>query len=147
MPHGPAVSATARCSCSTSKGLCACAPARWGPTRSDPARSRPCGFSHIFQWAVRAPQDEGSILELVRNFSNWFFDLLRNFVLVGGLRYFRREVRQHASVVVHAFALFVILLLPVLWCVNLFGFLQDKRRAHWLNRALSILSSPSRCSS
>lgn len=33
---------------------------------------------------------EGEIAaaQLVRNFSQWFFDLLRNFVLVGGLKYF-----------------------------------------------------------
>src|SRR5262249_7709672 len=78
MPRGPAVSATARCSCSTSKGLCACAPARWGPTRSDPARSRPCGFSHIFQWAVRAaagrrfdPRARAQFLELIPRRSSW----------------------------------------------------------------------------
>jgi hypothetical protein len=35
-------------------------------------------------------QREGEIAlwQLVRNFSQWFFDLLRNFVLVGGLKYF-----------------------------------------------------------
>jgi hypothetical protein len=52
---------------------------------------------------------------------------------------------------VHAFALFVILLYRLSyadqWCVNLFGFLQDKRRAHWLKSALSISASPSDCSS
>jgi len=88
------------------------------------------------------PQGEGSILELVRNFSNWFFDLLRNFVLVGGLRYFAEKSGSMLLWYLHALALFVILLYCLSyadqWYVNLFGFLQDKRRAHWLNRAVNI---------
>jgi len=48
-------------------------------------------FRTYFNGLLERPQDEGSILELVRNFSNWFFDLLRNFVLVGGLRYFAEK--------------------------------------------------------
>ena len=35
----------------------------------------------------KTEQREGSVLDLVRNFSDWFFDLLPNFVLVGGLAY------------------------------------------------------------
>ena len=42
-------------------------------------------FRTYFNWLFERPQGEGSILELVRNFTNWFFDLLCNFVLVGGL--------------------------------------------------------------
>src|SRR5262249_29525911 len=48
-------------------------------------------FRTYFNGLLERPQDEGSILGLVRNFSNWFFDLLRNFVLVGGLRYFAEK--------------------------------------------------------
>ena len=38
-------------------------------------------------------QREGEIalFDLVRNFSQWFFGLLRNFVLVGGLKYFAEK--------------------------------------------------------
>lgn len=63
---------------------------------------------------IERPQREGSVLEPVRNFSDWFFDLLRNFVLVGGLRYFAEKSGSMVLWYLHALALFVILLYCVL---------------------------------
>jgi hypothetical protein len=95
-------------------------------------------FSHL----LRRPEGEGSVLELVRNFSNWFFDLLRNFVLVGGLKYFAEKSGSALLWYLHEFALVVILLYCLSyadqWYINLFGFLEDKRHAHWLNRTANI---------
>lgn len=91
---------------------------------------------------VDQPQAERTAFEVVRNFSNWFFDLLRNFVLVGGLKYFAEKSGSVVLFYLHAFALFVILLYCLTyadqWYVNIFGFLEDKRRAHWLNRTVNI---------
>jgi hypothetical protein len=91
---------------------------------------------------VDQPQAERTAFEVVRNFSIWFFDLLRNFVLVGGLKYFAEKSGSVVLFYLHAFALFVILLYCLTyadqWYVNLFGFLEDKRRAHWLNRTVNI---------
>ena len=53
---------------------------------------------HLFD----QPQAEVELpLTVVRNFSTWFFDLLRNFVLVGGLKYF---AEKSGSVVLFLFA-------------------------------------------
>lgn len=91
---------------------------------------------------VDQPQAERTAFEVVRNFSDWFFDLLRNFVLVGGLKYFAEKSGSVVLFYLHAFALFVILLYCLTyadqWYVNIFGFLEDKRRAHWLNRTVNI---------
>ena len=99
-------------------------------------------FRTYFNHLLERPQGEGSILDLVRNFSNWFFDLLRNFVLVGGLRYFAEKSGSTVLWYLHAFALFVILLYCLSyadqWYVNLFGFLENRRHAHWLNRAVNL---------
>ena len=89
-------------------------------------------------------QREGEIAlwELVRNFSQWFFDLLRNFVLVGGLKYFYEKSGSAVLFYLHEFALVVIFFYCLSyadqWYLNLFGFLEDKRRAHWLNRAVNF---------
>jgi hypothetical protein len=89
-------------------------------------------------------QREGEIAlwELVRNFSQWFFDLLRNFVLVGGLKYFYEKSGSPVLFYLHEFALVVIFLYCLSyadqWYINLFGFLNDKRLAHWLNRSFNI---------
>jgi hypothetical protein len=95
-------------------------------------------FAHFF----RRPQEADSVYDLVRNFAQWFFNLLRNFVLVGGLRYFAERSGSAILWYLHAFALFVILLYCLSyadqWYVNLFGFLDDKRHAHWLNRTFNI---------
>jgi hypothetical protein len=55
---------------------------------------------------------EGEIAaaQLVRNFSQWFFDLLRNFVLVGGLKYFYEKSGSPVLFYLHEFALVVIFL-------------------------------------
>jgi len=78
----------------------------------------------------------------VRNFSLWFLDLLRNFVLVGGLKYFYERSGSTVLFYLHEFALIVIFLYCLSyadqWYINLFGFLANKRLAHWLNRAVNI---------
>ncbi|MGH6833909.1 MAG: hypothetical protein ACRECM_12990, partial [Methyloceanibacter sp.] len=53
-------------------------------------------------------QGEIALWELVRNFSQWFFDLLRNFVLVGGLKYFYEKSGSAVLFYLHEFALVVI---------------------------------------
>jgi hypothetical protein len=91
---------------------------------------------------VEQPQREQAAFELVRNFSNWFFDLLRNFVLVGGLKYFAEKSGSTVLVYLHEFALLVLLLYCLSyadqWYVNLFSFMENRRRAHWLNRLTNI---------
>ena len=88
---------------------------------------------------------EGEIVlwQLVRNFSQWFFDLLRNFVLVGGLKYFYEMSGSEVLFYLHQFALGVIFLYCLSyadqWYVNLFGFLANRRVAHWLNRTVNII--------
>ena len=89
-------------------------------------------------------QREGEIAlwQLVRNFSQWFFDLLRNFVLVGGLKYFYETSGSPVLFYLHEFALVVIFFYCLSyadqWYLNLFSFLDDKRLAHWLNRAVNF---------
>lgn len=78
----------------------------------------------------------------MRNFSHWFFDLLRNFVLVGGLRLFAEKSGSAILWTLHTIALFVIVLYCLSyadqWYVNVFGFLKDRRLAHWLNRIVNL---------
>ena len=89
-------------------------------------------------------QREGEIAlwQLVRNFSQWFFDLLRNFVLVGGLKYFYEKSLSPILFYLHEFALAVIFVYCLSyadqWYLNLFSFLENKRLAHWLNRTVNI---------
>ena len=89
-------------------------------------------------------QREGEIAlwQLVRNFSQWFFALLRNFVLVGGLKYFYEKSGSAVLFYLHEFALLVILAYCLSyadqWYVNLWGFLENKRVAHWLNMAVNF---------
>ncbi len=91
---------------------------------------------------LQQPQGEIALSDLVRNFSRWFFDLLRNFVLVGGLRYFAERSGSPILWALHGIALFVILLYCLSyadqWYVNVFGFLEDRRLAHWLNRIFNF---------
>jgi hypothetical protein len=91
---------------------------------------------------LEQPQGEIALADLVRNFSHWFFDLLRNFVLVGGLRYFAEKSGSPILWTLHGIALFVILLYCLSyadqWYVNVFGFLEDRRLAHWLNRIFNF---------
>ena len=78
----------------------------------------------------------------MRNFSQWFFDLLRNFVLVGGLKYFYEKSGSAVLFYLHQFALVVIffhcLSYADEWYVNLFGFLENKRSSHVLNRVVNF---------
>ncbi len=46
---------------------------------------------------LEQPEGEVAFFALVRNFSQWFFDLLRNFVLVGGLKYFYEKSAARSS--------------------------------------------------
>ncbi|MGA7455812.1 MAG: hypothetical protein WBW51_00590 [Methyloceanibacter sp.] len=99
-------------------------------------------FTAYRQQLLQQRQGEIALWELVRNFSKWFFDLLRNFVLVGGLKYFAEKSNSTVLTYLHEFALLVILAYCISyadqWYINLFGFMQDKRRAHWLNMAVNI---------
>jgi len=87
---------------------------------------------------------EGEIAaaQLVRNFSQWFFDLLRNFVLVGGLKYFYEKSGSTVLFYLHELALVVIFFYCLSyadqWYLNLFSVIDDKRLAHWLNRAVNF---------
>jgi len=87
-------------------------------------------------------QGEIALWQLVRNFSQWFFDLLRNFVLVGGLKYFYEKSGSAVLFYLHEFALLVIFLYCLSyadqWYINLFNFLPNKRWAHWLNIAANL---------
>jgi hypothetical protein len=68
--------------------------------------------------------------------------LVRNFVLVGGLKFFYEKSGSAVLFWLHEFALVVIFFYCLSyadqWYLNLFGFLSDKRLAHWLNRAVNI---------
>jgi len=90
---------------------------------------------------LEQPEGEVAFFALVRNFSQWFFDLLRNFVLVGGLKYFYEKSGSEVLFYLHQFALFVIFLYCLSyadqWYVNLFGFLSNRRLAHFLNRIVN----------
>jgi hypothetical protein len=87
-------------------------------------------------------QGQIALAELVRNFSQWFFELLRNFVLVGGLKYFAEKSGSPILFYLHEFALGVLLLYCLSyadqWYLNLFSFLENRRHAHWLNRIVNI---------
>ena len=91
---------------------------------------------------LEQPEGEVAFFALVRNFSQWFFDLLRNFVLVGGLKYFYEKSGSDVLFYLHEFALFVIFLYCLSyadqWYLNLFGFLENKRLAHGLNRTVNF---------
>lgn len=94
------------------------------------------------QHLLQRPEGAIALRELVRNFSQWFFDLLRNFVLVGALKYFSEKSGSSVLSYLHEFALLVILLYCLSyadqWYVNLFGFLENRLVAHWLNRTVNI---------
>jgi hypothetical protein len=91
---------------------------------------------------LERPEGEIVLLDLVRNFTQWFFDLLRNFVLVGGLKYFYEKSGSTVLFYLHEFALGVIFLYCLAyadqWYINLFCFLENKQIAHWLNRAINF---------
>jgi hypothetical protein len=100
------------------------------------------GFSNYRKQLFERPEGEVALLDAVRNFTQWFFDLLRNFVLVGGLKYFAEKSGSAILFYLHEIALVVILLYCLSyadqWYINLFSFLKNKRIARWLNRAVNI---------
>jgi hypothetical protein len=99
-------------------------------------------FSTYRNHLLERPEGEIVLLDLVRNFTRWFFDLLRNFVLVGGLKYFYEKSGSTVLFYLHEFALGVIFLYCLAyadqWYINLFGFLDNRQIAHWLNRAVNF---------
>lgn len=99
-------------------------------------------FASYRKHLLLRPEGEIALLDLVRNFSRWFFDLLRNFVLVGGLKYFYEKSGSTVLFYLHQVALLVILAYCISyaeqWYINLFGFLENKRLAHGLNRAVNV---------
>ena len=99
-------------------------------------------FTAYRQQLLQQRQGEIALWELVRNFSKWFFDLLRNFVLVGALKYFAEKSNSTVLTHLHEFAQIVIFLYCLSyadqWYLNIFGFLENRRLAHWLNMAVNI---------
>jgi hypothetical protein len=95
-------------------------------------------LSHMFE----RPQGEVAAATVVRNFCIWFFNLLRNFVLVGLLKYFYDKTGSPLLYYIHKFALIVIFIYCFYfdqWYVNVFGFLQNKRLAHGLNLSVNAI--------
>ncbi len=70
------------------------------------------------------------------------WQLVRNFVLVGGLKYFYEKSGSAVLFYLHEFALVVIFFYCLSyadqWYLNLFGFLDNKRIGHWLNRTVNF---------
>jgi hypothetical protein len=99
-------------------------------------------FTRYLNLVLQRREGQIELWQLVRNFSKWFFDLLRNFVLVGGLKYFYEKSGSAVLFCLHQLALVVIFFYCLSyadqWYVNLFGFLDNKRYAHWLNRAINV---------
>lgn len=89
------------------------------------------------------PKSEVAAATVVRNFSIWFFGLLRNFVLVGLLKYFYDKSGSPLLFYIHQFALFVIFIYCLSyidqWYVNVFSFLENRKLAHWLNLAVNAV--------
>jgi hypothetical protein len=92
---------------------------------------------------LERPQGEVAVAARVRNFCIWFFNLLRNFVLVGLLKYFYDKTGSPLLYYIHQFALLVIFVYCLSyfdqWYVNVFGFLENKRLAHALNLAVNVV--------
>ena len=67
---------------------------------------------------------------------------MRNFVLVGGLKYFAEKSNSTVLTHLHEFAQIVIFLYSLSyadqWYLNIFSFLENKRLAHWLNISVNI---------
>ena len=99
-------------------------------------------FTWYRQQLLEQREGQIALAELVRNFSQWFFELLRNFVLVGGLKYFSERSGSAILFYLHEFALGVLLLYCLSyadqWYLNLFSFLENRRLAHVLNRTVNI---------
>ena len=89
------------------------------------------------------PEQEVAAATVIRNFATWFFQLLRNFVLVGVLKYFYDKTGSEVLLFIHQIAICVIFVYCLTyadqWYLNLFGFLSNKRIASWLNLVVNIL--------
>jgi hypothetical protein len=99
-------------------------------------------FREYLSHLLERPAEEIRAATAVRNLSIWFFALLRNFVLVGLLKYFYDKTGSNLLFVMHQVALFVIFLYCLSyfdqWYVNLFCFLENKTVAHRLNLAVNL---------
>jgi hypothetical protein len=104
-------------------------------------------FSSYRKQLLIRPQGEIAVLDAVSNFSRWFFDLLRNFVLVGGLKFFAEKSNSAILLYLHALIVLFLYCLSYAdqWFINLFSFLDNRRLGHRLNRAVNPSGSPSRC--
>jgi len=100
-------------------------------------------FRSYLRHLLERPQGEVTVVAKLRNFCIWFFNLLRNFVLVGLLKYFYDKTGSTLLFYIHQFALLVIFVYCLSyfdqWYVNVFGFLENKRLAHALNLAVNVL--------
>jgi len=87
------------------------------------------------------PEGEVAFFALVRNSRSGSSTFCCNFVLVGGLKYFYEKSGSEVLFYLHQFALVVIFLYCLSyadqWYVNLFGFLANRRLAHFLNRIVN----------
>jgi hypothetical protein len=94
---------------------------------------------HLFE----QPERQLAAAAVVRNFSIWFFGLLRNFVLVGLLKYFYEKTGSTLLFYVHQLALLVLFIYCLSyidqWYLNLFCFMENRTIAHRLNLAVNVL--------
>jgi hypothetical protein len=86
-------------------------------------------FRHLFE----QPEKQVAAATVMRNFSIWFFGLLRNFVLVGLLQYFYETTGSTLLFYVHQLALLVLFL----YCLSYVD--QWYLTAHRLNVAANVL--------
>src|SRR5262245_8461599 len=105
--RGLGISATARCSCSISKALCVCGPARWAPTRFNRHRE----FRRLSKPAAAAARGRDCAMAIGTQFLPM---VLRSSALVGGLKYFYEKSGSEVLFYLHQFALGVIFLFPFL---------------------------------
>jgi hypothetical protein len=106
-------------------------------------------FTAYRQQLLQQRQGEIALWGLVRNFSQWFFDLLRNFVLVGGLKYFAEKSGSTVLFYLHEFALVVIFFYASLTPTNGTSTCSASWRTSGSrtgSTAPSISASPPRCS-
>ncbi len=92
-------------------------------------------FRHLFE----QPEKQVAAATVMRNFSIWFFGLLRNFVLVGLLQYYYEKTGSTLLFYVHQLALPVVFRYVDQWYLNLFCFMESRTTAHRLNVAANVL--------